>query len=294
MKKAIIFSVVTIAISTIFAVVHYNILKIQSGNLLMLMRIVYMWIPAIVAIVMTKKEGNRVKDLGIKFKPNKWFIFAVIIFIPLTFLVIPVNLLFPSTSFSIEMSGFMQQYEAILSPEELQVIQDRVTGNPTFFILMMIIQSLAAGLTINAVAAFGEELGWRGYLYKALESWGFWRMSLFIGFIWGIWHGPVIMQGHNYPSHPIAGVFMMTAFCILISPLFTFIRFKTGSVIAASFSHGVINAIAAVSIMYILGGNEIINGIMGVSGFIVLAIVNLILYIYLKRTHQHISLTMTY
>ena len=43
-------------------------------------------------------------------------------------------------------------------------------------------EDLIAGVTVNAVAGFGEELGWRGFLQKELAFLGFWRSSLLIGF----------------------------------------------------------------------------------------------------------------
>jgi hypothetical protein len=41
-------------------------------------------------------------------------------------------------------------------------------------------QGLIAGATINAVAGFGEELGWRGFLYRELSFLGFWKSSLWL------------------------------------------------------------------------------------------------------------------
>ena len=38
------------------------------------------------------------------------------------------------------------------------------------------------------------------------------------GVIWGFWHAPLILNGHNYPQHPVVGVFMMVAFSMRGSP----------------------------------------------------------------------------
>ncbi len=45
---------------------------------------------------------------------------------------------------------------------------------------LAVIQGLVGGVTINAIAGFGEELGWRGLLSKELHPAGFWRSSLLI------------------------------------------------------------------------------------------------------------------
>jgi membrane protease YdiL (CAAX protease family) len=68
-----------------------------------------------------------------------------------------------------------------------------------------VLQGLVAGLTINVIAALGEELGWRGLLLRELSPLGFWRVSLLTGFVWGLWHAPLIVQGHNFPDAPYVG-----------------------------------------------------------------------------------------
>ncbi len=77
-----------------------------------------------------------------------------------------------------------------------------------------IIQALKAGITINALAGFGEELGWRGLMLDELRQYSLWSASLVIDIIWGLWHAPLILQRDNYPEHPIAGVFMMTGWTV--------------------------------------------------------------------------------
>jgi len=137
-----------------------------------------------------------------------------------------------------------------------------------------------AGITINAIAGFGEELGWRGLLQKELGYLGFWRSSAVIGIIWGIWHAPIIIQGYNYPQHPLAGVFMMTVFTLLLSPIFGYVRLKARSVIAAAIIHGSLNATAGLAIMVVAGGNDLMIGVTGLAGFIVLLIVNIAIFVY--------------
>lgn len=65
---------------------------------------------------------------------------------------------------------------------------------------------LAFGLAITGVplsglaAMFGEEYGWRGFLQDEMENLGRRWAALLIGFIWGVWHIPVILSGvHTYP-----------------------------------------------------------------------------------------------
>lgn len=143
-----------------------------------------------------------------------------------------------------------------------------------------LLQGLIAGITINAVAGFGEELGWRGLLQREFGYLGFWKSSGIIGLIWGVWHAPIILQGHNYPQHPLEGVFMMTIFTLLLSPIFSYVRLKAKSVIAAAIIHGSLNATAGLSILVVKGGSDLTIGVTGMAGFIVLALANLGLFAY--------------
>jgi uncharacterized protein len=131
---------------------------------------------------------------------------------------------------------------------------------------------MLAGATINAVFAFGEELGWRGFLQRELASLGFWKASVTIGVIWRIWHAPLILLGHNYPPHPILGVALMTAFCVLASPLLAWITLKARSVVAAAVAHGTLNGTAAVSFAFLTVGHELVLGITGAVGMAVTAV----------------------
>jgi hypothetical protein len=93
----------------------------------------------------------------------------------------------------------------------------------------------------------------------------------------------MVLMGHNYPQHPVIGVFMMTAWCILLSPLFLYFRLKGGSVIQSAIMHGTLNATYGLSVMMVAGGNDLTRGMTGVPGFIVLVVVLLIIYAYDTR-----------
>jgi len=111
---------------------------------------------------------------------------------------------------------------------------------------------------------------------------GFWKSSALIGVIWGVWHAPLILQGHNYPQHPVVGVFMMIGWCLLLAPIFSYVRLKAKSVLAAAIIHGSLNATAGLAIMVVEGGSDLVIGVTGLAGFIVLAIVNIGIFAYVR------------
>ena len=219
------------------------------------------------------------KPLGISFKLNRWFLVAWLLPPIVAFATFGISLLFPGVEYSPEMTGMLERFKGILPPEKLQEME-KMAKLPVHPIWIALMQGLIAGITINAVAGFGEELGWRGFLQREFGYMGFWISSALIGLIWGIWHAPLILQGHNYPEHPVAGAFMMTVWCMLLGPIFSYIRIKSKSVIAVAIIHGSLNATYGLSIMLIKGGNDLIIGITGGAGFIVLSIVNLCIFLF--------------
>jgi membrane protease YdiL (CAAX protease family) len=58
---------------------------------------------------------------------------------------------------------------------------------------------------------------------------------------------------------------MMIFWCILLSPVMIYLVIKSKSVIAAAIFHGTLNAISGIVILYLVGGNDLTNGITGIA-----------------------------
>jgi membrane protease YdiL (CAAX protease family) len=243
---------------------------------------IYMFIPAI-SVLIVKKVIHKDKirtDLLISFKINKWFFVAWLIMPIIIFSTLGINLIFPNVSYNPEMTGFLERLNNIMTPEQIEEMQASIDALPINLVWIILIQGLIAGVTINALAAFGEELGWRGFLLHAFKKMIFFKAAIIIGFIWGIWHAPLILMGHNYPQHPQIGIFMMILLCIFLTPFLLYITIKSKSVITAAIMHGTMNATAGISIMAISGGNDLTSGIAGLAGFMTLTLFLIALFLY--------------
>lgn len=284
-KKSVLFVIITFILSwsivLIFTLSGMEWTTVSS----FIVTIPFMFTPMVSAIIVKKLIYKEAMNINFKksFKPNRWFFIAWFLPPLITFAAMGISLLFPSVSYASGMEGFLETFRNVLSEDQLIEMKQQINLAPINPIILLLIQGMLAGITINAIAGFGEELGWREFLYKETKDIGFWKSSLLIGFIWGIWHAPIILKGHNYPDHPVEGVFMMIVWCILLAPVFNFIREKSGSVIAASILHGTINATGAIAILMVSGGNDLIKGITGFSGFIVLIIFNVLIFLFQKR-----------
>jgi uncharacterized protein len=244
--------------------------------------IVYMFGPMAAAVFVQKRVRREkvIAPLGVSFEPNRWWLAAWLGPVAVTLAALGVGLLLPGVGFSPEMAGMFERLRDLMPPDRLEKMKDGMKLFPVHPFWPVLAAGMLAGPTGNAVAGFGEELGWRGFLWRELAPLGFWKSSLLTGAIWGVWHAPLTLQGHTYPAHPVQGVLMMTAWCMLLSPLFSFIRLKSRSVVAAAVMHGTVNAVAGLAFMAVKGGSDLLVGLSGLAGFTVLAMLVLLLFIY--------------
>lgn len=207
------------------------------------------------------------EGLGISFKFNRWWWIGWLLMPVVAFVVLGVTLLMPDAQWTPD-SEMMQTAMANM-PEGI---------GAWGFIGITLLSGLFAGATLNALFAFGEELAWRGFLMKEFSGRKFLLVALWIGLIWGFWHAPLILNGHNYPEHPVAGVFMMVGMCLLLTPILMYFRQKSGSVIVPAIMHGTFNATVGVSLMVVTPANDLLYGGPGLAGFITLLLVNVALF----------------
>ena len=208
------------------------------------------------------------RNVGLSFKVNKWWWIGWILMPVIAFACLGVTLLMPGAQWA----G---------NSEAVQTAVAQIPGAGIWgMIIITVLSGMIAGITINAVFALGEEIAWRGFLLKELEGKSFLAVALGTGAFWGFWHSPLILNGHNYPDHPVAGVFMMIVMCILMTPMLMYFRKKSGSVIVPAIMHGTINAVAGITQLLVTPSNDLLYGSAGVAGFIVFLLVDLCIFVY--------------
>jgi uncharacterized protein len=120
--------------------------------------------------------------------------------------------------------------------------------------------AILLGSLINTIPAMGEELGWRGFLLPRLMYLGKWRAIVLSNVIWGLWHAPAILQGHNYPETPVLGVFLMVGLSLLMGIILSWLYLATRSPWAPALGHGALNASAALPMLFLRPGVNITFG----------------------------------
>lgn len=115
------------------------------------------------------------------------------------------------------------------------------------------VQAVILSPILNLFFCVGEEWGWRGYMMPKLrQRFRFAPACLIGGVIWGVWHAPATVLGHNYGTgyagFPITGILVMCVFCTATGILLTWLSEKTGSCLPAALAHGAINGQGSITV----------------------------------------------
>jgi uncharacterized protein len=279
-KKVLQFILLTFLISWSVALAAY-LLDIKFGSILSLVVIAVFYMPApAYAVLILQKLVYRgtLTPYGFTFKnlSLRWLLITTVGFTSFivlgTFLVIGIfgNLIGLAPFGRIDFSEAALLHQVTLFTRGMWGdLPTEVPIPPVAIFALSFVQSVIAGFTVNLPFTFGEELGWRGLLLRETQESGFLRSNLFIGVVWGLWHAPIIVQGHNYPGHPIAGIFMMTIFTITVSFPMAYCRFKSRSILGPSALHGMFNPLGMLTVFFVVGANPLIGFVAGVAGIAV-------------------------
>ena len=124
--------------------------------------------------------------------------------------------------------------------------------------------AIVAGFSINGFFAFGEELGWRGFLWDRLRPYRL-RGQLLLGLIWGFWHALIFILGYYFPHHPYLGIVFMVFLSISLTFPLTYLRDSSQTVYAPSAVHGMINACGIFGYI-VVGNSELVGSVAGLVG----------------------------
>jgi len=280
-KRLTIFLVLTFVATWLYCLIFVypraNAVSAEEVSTLQLFTAVTMFIPAICVIItrLITREGFHNSMIKPNFKGNiKTYLLAYFGPSILTLIgAIVYFLIFPK-QFDINCGYLAETYKAM-------GVDIGLTALPlNMLMLSQGITAILFGPIVNFVTCFGEEWAWRGYMVpKMAENMKPLPMLLVSGVIWGLWHAPLTVVGHNYGmgywGYPFTGILVMCLFCTVIGVFMSYITLRTQSCIPAVLAHGAINAFVSIGIYFTVdGGNPFVGpaptGVIGMIAFIVL------------------------
>lgn len=273
-KKTLLYILITYALMwCVFAVFRFTDISYQSFAGVALASFC-MFLPLVAVLILQAVHHEPLlRGLDVSWKVNRWWFVGWLLMPVVALLTLVVSSWMPGMGYNPDNEVITQALTQISQ-------QTGVALTPNLYILITLLSGLFAGATINALFAFGEEIGWRGYLLQQFRGKRFLTSAILIGLIWGLWHAPLILLGHNYPQHPVAGVFMMMLFCAAYTPLILYIRLKSRSVISAAIMHGTLNATAGISNLLIANFNDLLCGGPGLAGILVIFTLDILLFLF--------------
>jgi membrane protease YdiL (CAAX protease family) len=145
---------------------------------------------------------------------------------------------------------------------------------PGAYLFGILVGSLTIAPVITALATFGEEFGWTGYLLPKLLPLGKWRAAVLYGLVWGLWHAPLIWGGYNYPGYPVLGILLMCVATIVMGLIQTALRLRYGSVFVTTWFHACINTQArGIWALLFVNIHPLFGGMLGAVGLAVMGLV---------------------
>lgn len=237
-----------------------------------------MFFPAIGAAVTRLLTGEGFRNAWIKPKRFKrtWKYYVAGWFGPMILVAIGgaiYFLLFPG-SFDASMPSFKETVEAQMASAGQPAIPDADLAMMAYAQLALVLIAPA----LNVFTCFGEEWGWRGYLLPHMLEKRSPEFTIAVsGIIWGLWHAPITVLGHNYgldyPGWPVLGIAAMCCFTTVIGCFFSWLTLRAGSCLPAVFAHGALNGCGNAPALFAVASNPFIGpaptGIIGGIGFIV-------------------------
>ena len=128
--------------------------------------------------------------------------------------------------------------------DELQ----KTGGSYAWYVIKEIFFSLTSYMSFASVLfAFGEEIGWRGFLFPELkERFGRTKGRIIGGVLHGIWHFPlIIIAGYEYGRHyigaPVLGPLVFTLFCVATGIIMDHLYERSESIWLPAIFHGMTN-----------------------------------------------------
>ena len=190
-----------------------------------------MWCPALAAFLTLKIKGRPMSALPWQW--GNWKYIKLSYLVPFIYVFITYILIW------IFGFGNMASSETILEWGKELGLFGIGSLSPTATAIIAVILMASVGVVRAMATTLGEEIGWRGFfVFELRKVMSFTSVSIFSGFLWALWHWPIIVYYGDNVTLELACFFV---FIISISFVLTYYTFKSNSLWPAVIFHAVSN-----------------------------------------------------
>lgn len=200
-----------------------------------------MWIPGLISLIFRIVFKRGFRDIGWKIGGKRYWLMAVVI--PLSVPAISYLLAFLLLHASLS----LESISTTLYQDPLRLISlTWPVGFPHSTSADLILHSLAVmtvGMAVSYILAFGEELGWRGYLQQRIIESRFRFPYALCGLIWAGWHFPFLWYFYNPTATMGMQGFLFTLNITCLGVILGRMREESGSIWIPTLLHAAHNSI---------------------------------------------------
>jgi len=282
-KDILFFIALVLELMTITWIFGYFLVMAYGAIALLAVGVLSMFYPLISAII-TNRYFTKMTLGELNVKPRFLFVLVPLIlvfFYP--FLVIYIGAIIASPFIPVDW------YASTLISGMQKAIRD-ATGievSVETIIIMLAFSYLFSSL-VNSIPAYGEEAGWRGFLWTRLkQSYSLEEALVIMGVVWGVWHWPLYTAANLIKKTPIhiliPFLLEFVLFTTGISVFLVWLVEKTNSVLYPSIAHGAINAGLGFGYYVVLVDDPLIGFNSGIIPIIAIWIIAFFCYLDLKK-----------
>ncbi len=274
-----------LGLSLVFSVIGYNVpdwFGMEAENIFrpFVQLLFYSWGPALaVMFLINLMYGGDISSLGFSRKKMtfKWLFTAMgapiifvlsmigLVFILGNLLHLPGfgQVIFSESSINtvpvINLLGSLGDIKAMM-PQEMWITAGLVLVIGTIW-----------GATISLLYNLSEELGFRGFLLRELQSLGFMGSNFIIGTLQGIWLLPLLfMSAPNIVAENIWYIPTVIGYSIALAFPAAYLSLKGKSIYTSAIFIGVLNIVGQLTYFFIWGEEVLIASPRGLTGMIIL------------------------
>ncbi len=236
-----------IVLTALLSVVPYFFI-LQSGTTDSSWTNVLMWTPAFAAIILRLiRRESLFRGIGWNIARHlPWILLAALVPLLLQITTIAIAVVFDFAKWN---ESYIVVSGGLISIKKTALLFGASNQHIVLFVVNYLLSFWVGTLLYMLGLGLGEEYGWRGYLQAHLTGrYGLYKGMVILGLVWGYWHLPGILLGHNYPEYPIlGGLVLMPVMTTIFSLVFGLLYIRLGNIWIPAILHASVNLSAGIA-----------------------------------------------